>query len=161
MRHKLAFRQLSRSSSHRRALLRNMATSLLRYERFETTLPKAKELRRIIEPLVRLGSADNLSNRRKAYSYLFDKKVVHKLFVDIGPRFKSRTGGYTRIVRTRVRHGDAAQMAMIELLSEEPKSAVVQAPAKSAAAKTSKSDKPKTAAKTAEKKPAKKAAKKA
>ena len=129
MRHKLAFRHLSRSASHRRALFRNMATSLFKYERFETTLPKAKELRRIVEPLVRLGAEDNLNNRRKAFSYLLDKVVVRKLFSDIGPRFKSRPGGYTRIVRTRVRHGDAAQMALIELLSEvRPMSAPAKSP---------------------------------
>ena len=95
-----------------------MATSLLKYERCETTVPKAKELRRVVEPLVRLGAEDTLHNRRKAYSYLLDKAVVYKLFTDIGPRFKQREGGYTRIVRTRVRHGDAAEMAVIELLSE-------------------------------------------
>jgi len=121
-----------------------MATSLLRYERFETTLPKAKELRRIVEPLIRMGSSDNLHNRRKAYSFLFDKAIVYKLFSELGPRFKNRNGGYTRIIRTRTRHGDAAEMAFIELLHEDkptaPKAeastkAEKKAPAKKTAAK--------------------------
>jgi large subunit ribosomal protein L17 len=95
-----------------------MATSLLREERIETTVEKAKELRRVVEPLIALGGEDTLHARRQAYSYLLDKTVVHKLFADIGPRFKSRPGGYTRIVRTRNRAGDAAQLAVMELLAE-------------------------------------------
>ncbi len=121
MRHRLSNRQLSRSSSHRGALFRNMTTSLLRYERFETTIPKAKELRRFVEPLIRLARADSLAARRKAYSFIYDKAIVHKLFTDIGPRFKARLGGYTRILKTGVRHGDAAEMAIVELLSEDKK----------------------------------------
>ena len=116
MRHGNGQRQLSRSTSHRRALLRNMATSFLKYERFETTVPKAKELRPVVERLITLGKIDNLAARRQAYSYLTDKAVVHKLFADVGPRCKERNGGYTRIVRTRFRNGDAAEMAVIELV---------------------------------------------
>lgn len=116
MRHGKGLRQLSRSTSHRRALLRNMATSFFKYERFETTVPKAKELRPVVERLITLGKNDTLAARRQAYGYLTDKAIVHKLFADVGPRCKERNGGYTRIVRTRVRHGDAAEMAVIELV---------------------------------------------
>jgi large subunit ribosomal protein L17 len=116
MRHGNGLRQLSRSTSHRRALLRNMATSFLKFESFETTVPKAKELRPVVERLITLGKNDTLAARRKAYAYLTDKAVVHKLFADVGPRCKERNGGYTRIVRTRFRNGDAAEMAIIELV---------------------------------------------
>jgi large subunit ribosomal protein L17 len=122
MRHGKGLRNLSRSASHRRALLRNLATSFLKYERFETTVPKAKELRPVVERLITLGKNDTLAARRQAYSYLMDKNVVHKLFTDVGPRCSSRNGGYTRIVRTRVRPGDAAEMAVIELVDRAPKS---------------------------------------
>jgi large subunit ribosomal protein L17 len=118
MRHGNGHRNLSRSSPHRRALLRNLATSFLKYERFETTVQKAKEIRPVVERLITLGKEDNLTARRQAYSYLLDKAVVHKLFADIGPRCKARMGGYTRVVRTRVRHGDAAEMAIIELVDK-------------------------------------------
>lgn len=118
MRHGNGLRQLSRTTSHRRALLRNMATSLLKYERFETTVPKAKELRPVVERLITLGKNDTLAARRQAYAYLTDKAVVHKLFADVGPRCRERSGGYTRIVRTRVRNGDAAEMAVIELVDQ-------------------------------------------
>jgi len=118
MRHGKTLRQLSRSTSHRRALLRNMATSFIKHEHFETTVQKAKELRPVVERLITLGKDDNLAARRQAYSYLLDKGVVHKLFADIGPRCSSRNGGYTRIVRTRLRNGDAAQMAVIELVDK-------------------------------------------
>lgn len=119
MRHGNGLRQLSRSTSHRRALLRNMATSFLKYERFETTVPKAKELRPIVERLITLGKNDTVASRRRAYGYLTDKKIVHKLFSDVGPRCRDRNGGYTRIVRTRFRNGDAAEMAIIELVDKE------------------------------------------
>jgi len=118
MRHGKTLRQLSRSTSHRRALLRNMATSFIKHEHFETTVQKAKELRPVVERLITLGKDDNLAARRQAYSYLLDKGVVHKLFADVGPRCSSRNGGYTRIVRTRLRNGDAAQMAVIELVDK-------------------------------------------
>jgi len=121
MRHGKGLRNLSRSASHRRALLRNLATSFLKYERFETTVPKAKELRPVVERLITLGKSDTLAARRQAYSYLLDKGVVHKLFADVGPRCSSRNGGYTRIVRTRVRPGDAAEMAVIELVDKGAK----------------------------------------
>src|SRR5260370_80404 len=99
MRHKLTGRQLSRNSPHRHALMRNMAGSLLRHETIRTTLPKAKELRRVVEPLITLGKSDSDSNRRLAFSRLRDSAVVSKLFVDLGPRFRARPGGYTRILR--------------------------------------------------------------
>jgi large subunit ribosomal protein L17 len=118
MRHGKGLRKLSRTWSHRRSLLRNLATSFIKHERFETTVEKAKELRPVVERLITLGKSDTLAARRQAYSYLLDKAVVHKLFADVGPRCSSRAGGYTRIVRTRVRHGDAAQLAVIELVDK-------------------------------------------
>lgn len=118
MRHRNGQRQLSRSTSHRRALLRNMATSFIKFERFETTVQKAKELRPVVERLITLGKVDSLAARRQAYGYLMEKSVVHKLFADVGPRCSSRNGGYTRIIRTRYRHGDAAQLAVIELVDK-------------------------------------------
>jgi large subunit ribosomal protein L17 len=116
MRHGKTLRKLSRNATHRRALLRNLATSFIKHERFETTVQKAKELRPVVEKLITLGKNDTLDARRQAYSYLTSKAVVHKLFADVGPRCKERNGGYTRIVRTRVRHGDAAELAVIELV---------------------------------------------
>jgi len=116
MRHKLSGRQLSRNSPHRHAMLRNMATSLLRHETIRTTLPKAKELRRVVEPLITLGKSDTDANRRLAYARLRDLATVTKLFDDVGPRFKSRPGGYTRILRMVPRPGDAAPMAMMQLV---------------------------------------------
>lgn len=144
-----------------------MATSLLRHEQLETTVGKAKDLRRVVEPLIALAANDTLVGRRTAYGYLTDKAVVHKLFADIGPRFKARKGGYTRVVRTRMRHGDAAELAIIclvekgESTSAAPKKAAgakkVAAPAKSAdeSAKAEKrAPSKKTATKTAAKKKA-------
>jgi len=119
MRHQKAFRKFSRSSSHRRALFRNMATSLLQHGRIETTVAKAKDLRRGSEKLITLAGEDTLHRRRQALSYLLSKEVVHNLFAEIGPRFKQRPGGYTRITRTRVRAGDATEMAVIELVTED------------------------------------------
>ncbi len=116
MRHKLSGRQLSRNSPHRHAMLRNMATSLLRHETIRTTLPKAKELRRVVEPLITLGKTDTDANRRLAYARLRDVATVTKLFADVGPRFKMRPGGYTRILRMVPRPGDAAPMAMMQLV---------------------------------------------
>jgi large subunit ribosomal protein L17 len=116
MRHGKGLRQLSRSTSHRRALLRNMATSFLKFGSFETTVAKAKELRPVVERLITLGKQDTLASRRRAYSYITDKDVVHTLFAVIGPRCRDRQGGYTRIVKTRTRHGDAAEMAVIQLV---------------------------------------------
>ena len=116
MRHKLSGRQLSRNSPHRHAMLRNMATSLLRHETIRTTLPKAKELRRVVEPLITLGKKDTEANRRLAFSRLRDTAVVTKLFGDVGPRFKTRPGGYTRILHMMPRPGDSAPMALMQLV---------------------------------------------
>jgi large subunit ribosomal protein L17 len=116
MRHQLSGRQLSRNSSHRHALMRNMSVSLLRHETIRTTLPKAKELRRVVEPLITLGKKDGEANRRLAFSRLRDAEVVEKLFADLGPRFKARPGGYTRILRMNPRPGDSAPMALMQLV---------------------------------------------
>src|SRR5579863_2383608 len=116
MRHKLSGRQLSRNSSHRHAMLRNMAASLLRHETIRTTLPKAKELRRVVEPLITLAKTDNDARRRLALARLRDTAVVTKLFDDLGPRFKARAGGYTRILHMLRRPGDAAPMALMQLV---------------------------------------------
>ena len=119
MRHKVAHRKFDRSPAHRRAMFRNMATSFLKEERIETTVEKAKDLRGVVERLITLGKKDDLHARRKAYGYLFNKAVVHKLFTDLGPRFKDRPGGYTRVIRTRRRAGDTAEMAYIELVDRK------------------------------------------
>jgi large subunit ribosomal protein L17 len=116
MRHQLSGRQLSRNSSHRHALLRNMSVALLRHETIRTTLPKAKELRRVVEPLITLAKTDNEARRRLAFSRLRDGAVVEKLFADLGPRFKARAGGYTRILRMLPRAGDSAPMALMQLV---------------------------------------------
>jgi large subunit ribosomal protein L17 len=116
MRHQLSGRQLSRNSSHRHAMLRNMSVSLLRHETIRTTLPKAKELRRVVEPLITLGKDDKDANRRLAFSRLRDADVVEKLFADLGPRFRARPGGYTRILRMLPRPGDSAPMALMQLV---------------------------------------------
>src|ERR1700751_5810800 len=116
MRHHLSGRQLSRNSSHRHALMRNMSVSLLRHETIRTTLPKAKELRRVVEPLITLAKSDGDANRRIAFSRLRDAQVVEKLFADLGPRFKARPGGYTRILRMVPRPGDCAPMALMQLV---------------------------------------------
>jgi large subunit ribosomal protein L17 len=116
MRHRNSGRQLSRNSSHRHAMLRNMAASLLRHETIRTTVPKAKELRRVVEPLITLAKADSLAKRRLAYSRLRDEGVVEKLFADLGPRFKARAGGYTRILKMEPRPGDSADMALMQLV---------------------------------------------
>ena len=116
MRHHLSGRQLSRNSSHRHALMRNLSVSLLRHETIRTTLPKAKELRRVVEPLITLGKSDGEANRRVAFARLRDAEVVEKLFADLGPRFKARPGGYTRILRMVPRPGDSAPMALMQLV---------------------------------------------
>jgi large subunit ribosomal protein L17 len=116
MRHKLSGRQLSRNAPHRRAMLRNMAASLLRHETIRTTLPKAKELRRVVEPLITLAKIDSEPHRRQALARLRDTEVVVKLFGDLGPRFKARPGGYTRILHMMPRAGDAAPMALMQLV---------------------------------------------
>ena len=116
MRHRLSGRQLSRNAPHRHAMLRNMSVSLLRHETIRTTLPKAKELRRVVEPLITLGKTDGDANRRLAFARLRDAEVVEKLFADLGPRFKARPGGYTRILRMAPRPGDSATMALMQLV---------------------------------------------
>jgi len=116
MRHRNSGRQLSRNASHRHALMRNMATSLLRHETIRTTVPKAKELRRVVEPLITLAKIDSLAKRRLAFSRLRDDAVVEKLFADLGPRFKARAGGYTRILKMEPRPGDSADMALMQLV---------------------------------------------
>jgi large subunit ribosomal protein L17 len=116
MRHRNSGRQLSRNASHRHAMLRNMATSLLRHETIRTTVPKAKELRRVVEPLITLAKVDSMAMRRLAYARLRDVSVVEKLFVDLGPRFKARAGGYTRILKMEPRPGDSADMALMQLV---------------------------------------------
>jgi len=129
MRHKLSGRQLSRNSSHRHAMLRNMAASLLRHETIRTTLPKAKELRRVVEPLITLAKTDTEPRRRLAFARLRDAQVVTKLFTDIGHRFRSRPGGYTRILHMVARPGDAAPMALMQLVDRAAALQAVAAPA--------------------------------
>jgi large subunit ribosomal protein L17 len=116
MRHRNSGRQLSRNASHRHALMRNMATSLLRHETIRTTVPKAKELRRVVEPLITLAKIDSLGKRRLAFSRLRDVAIVEKLFTDLGPRFKARAGGYTRILKMEPRPGDSAGMALMQFV---------------------------------------------
>ena len=116
MRHRKSGRQLNRNSSHRKAMFSNMASSLVKHEIIKTTLPKAKELRRVIEPLITLAKTDSVANRRLAFARTRDKEVVGKLFSEIGPRFADRPGGYTRILKCGFRTGDNAPMAYIELL---------------------------------------------
>lgn len=123
MRHRLSNRKLNRTSSHRLAMLRNMANSLLRHEVIKTTLPKAKELRRVAEPLITLGKKPSLANRRLAFDRLRDREMVVKLFDNLGPRFQTRNGGYLRILKCGFRHGDNAPMAFVELL-DRPDDAV-------------------------------------
>src|SRR5512139_3943699 len=116
MRHGLTGRQLSRNTPHRWAMLRNMAASLLRHETIKTTVPKAKELRRFVEPLITLGKTDSMANRRRAFAKLRDAEVVEKLFGELGPRFMARPGGYTRILHMAPRPGDNADMALMALV---------------------------------------------
>jgi large subunit ribosomal protein L17 len=115
MRHRKSGRPLGRNSSHRRAMFRNMSASLIKHETIRTTVPKAKELRRVVEPLITLAKADDVSRRRRAFDRLRDKEAVGKLFSDLGPRFKDRPGGYVRILKTGHRPGDAAPMAIVQL----------------------------------------------
>jgi large subunit ribosomal protein L17 len=116
MRHRLGLRKLNRTSSHRLAMLRNMTNSLLRHEVIKTTLPKAKELRRVAEPIITLGKNPSLANRRLAFSRLRDREMVSKLFDELGPRYATRNGGYLRILKFGFRQGDAAPMALVELM---------------------------------------------
>ncbi len=116
MRHRKSGRHLNRTSSHRQAMFRNMATSLVEHEMIRTTLPKAKELRRVVEPLITLAKEDSVANRRLAFSRTRSKSAVGKLFTELGPRYVDRPGGYTRILKSGFRTGDAAPMAFIELV---------------------------------------------
>jgi large subunit ribosomal protein L17 len=116
MRHRNGLRKLNRTSSHRLAMLRNMTNSLLRHEVIRTTLPKAKELRRVVEPMITLGKKPSLANRRLAFDRLRDRDMVGKLFAELGPRYQSRSGGYVRILKYGFRIGDNAPMALVELL---------------------------------------------
>ena len=116
MRHRHGLRKLNRTSEHRQAMLRNMCVSLLTHEAIKTTLPKAKELRRVVEPLITLGKAPSLANKRLAFSRLRDRDVVVKLFGELGPRYEKRLGGYTRILKMGFRVGDNAPMAFVELV---------------------------------------------
>ncbi|MFQ5587537.1 MAG: 50S ribosomal protein L17 [Nitrospiria bacterium] len=119
MRHRKSGRQLGRNSSHRRSLFRNLVTSFLRHERIETTEAKAKEMSAIVERMISLGKKGDLHARRKALSYVYDPSVVAYLFSNIAPRFADTNGGYVRLLKTRIRQGDAAQMAILELTKTE------------------------------------------
>ena len=116
MRHRKSGRQLNRNSSHRQAVFKNMAGSLVKHEVIKTTLPKAKELRRVIEPLITMAKEDSVANRRLAFARTGDKEVVGKLFNELGPRYEARPGGYTRILKCGFRSGDNAPMAYVELV---------------------------------------------
>ena len=143
MRHGLGLRKLGRTTSHRLAMLRNMSVSLLRHEEITTTLPKAKELRRVVEPMITLGKKPSLANRRLAFDRLRDRDIVAKLFDDLGPRYAKRNGGYLRILKTGFRKGDNAPLALVTLMDRADQS-------DAGAANEKKSEKPaKKAAKAA------------
>jgi large subunit ribosomal protein L17 len=126
MRHRHGLRKLNRTTSHRLAMLRNMTNSLLRHELIKTTLPKAKELRRVVEPIITLGKKPSLANRRLAFDRLRDRDMVVKVFGELGPRYATRNGGYLRILKAGFRKGDNAPMAMVELM-DRPEPGVEQA----------------------------------
>jgi large subunit ribosomal protein L17 len=123
MRHGLGLRKLGRTTSHRLAMLRNMTVSLLRHEEITTTLPKAKELRRVVEPMITLGKKPSLANRRLAFDRLRDRDIVSKLFDDLGPRYAKRNGGYLRILKTGFRKGDNAPLALVTLMDRADEAA--------------------------------------
>ena len=127
MRHRLGLRKLNRTSSHRLAMLRNMTVSLLRHEVIKTPLPKAKELRRVAEPILTLGKNPSLANRRLAFARLRDREIVSKLFDELGPRYAARNGGYSRILKFGFRKGDNAPMALVELLDRPADAQPVEA----------------------------------
>ena len=129
MRHRHGLRKLNRTSSHRLAMLRNMTNSLLRHEAIKTTLPKAKELRRVVEQLITLGPEQTVANKRLAFNRLRDREMVVKLFNEIGPRYKARNGGYTRILKMGFRVGDNAPMAFVELVDRPEPTEAAPAPA--------------------------------
>lgn len=122
MRHRQSGRKLNRNSSHRKAMFKNMSISLVEHELIKTTVPKAKELRRVIEPLITLAKKDSVANRRLAFSRLNSKEAVGKLFGDLGPRYEARPGGYVRIMKCGFRTGDKAPMAYVELVDRQPTS---------------------------------------
>jgi large subunit ribosomal protein L17 len=128
MRHGNGYRKLNRTSSHREAMFRNMAVSLLRHEAIKTTLPKAKELRRVVEPLITLAKIANLANRRLAFDRLRDREIVGKLFDELGPRYNTRPGGYLRILKMGFRDGDNAPMAYVELMDRPEIDAATEVP---------------------------------
>lgn len=156
MRHRHSGRKLNRTSGHRQALFRNLACALLRHEEIETTLPKAKELQRVAEPLITLGKNATLANRRLAFARLRDRELVGKLFDELGPRFKARNGGYLRILKSGFRPGDNAPMAVVQMVERaspavageagEAKKAKAKSKAKPAAGKTRKTAKAASAA---------------
>jgi large subunit ribosomal protein L17 len=133
MRHRHGLRKLNRTSSHRLAMLRNMTVSLLKHESIRTTLPKAKELRRVAEPIINLGKAPTLANKRLAFDRLRDREMVVKLFEELGPRYKARNGGYLRILKFGFRQGDNAPMALVELVDRPEPAEKPQKEAKEAA----------------------------
>jgi large subunit ribosomal protein L17 len=133
MRHRHGLRKLNRTSSHRLAMLRNMTNSLLKHELIKTTLPKAKELRRVAEPLITLSKQPTLANRRLAFNRLRDKDVVYKLFNELGPRYAKRPGGYLRILKFGFRQGDNAPMALVELVDRPEPATDAKEPTKAAA----------------------------
>jgi large subunit ribosomal protein L17 len=135
MRHGNGLRKLGRTSSHRLAMLRNMTVSLLRHEEITTTLPKAKELRRVVEPIITLGKKPSLANRRLVFDSLRDRGIVEKLFDDLGPRYAKRKGGYLRILKTGFRKGDNAPLALVSLMDRAEPSAAAPAEEKKAAKK--------------------------
>lgn len=123
MRHRKSGRTLGRKSAHRKAMYKNMAASLIQHETIRTTLPKAKELRRVVEPLITLAKTDGVARRRLAFDRLRDERSVGKLFNELGPRFKDRPGGYLRILKTGFRAGDSAPMAIVQLLDQPEQTA--------------------------------------
>ncbi len=127
MRHGNALRKLGRTSSHRLAMLRNMTVSLLRHEEIRTTLPKAKELRRVVEPMITLGKKPSLANKRLAFDRLRDREIVGKLFADLGPRYAKRKGGYLRILKIGFRNGDKAPLALVTLMDRVEQAAAAPA----------------------------------
>jgi len=128
MRHGNGYRKLNRTSSHRAAMFRNMAVSLLRHEAIKTTLPKAKELRRVVEPLINLGKTPSLANRRLAFDRLRDREIVGKIFAELGPRYATRNGGYLRILKMGFRVGDNAPMAFVELMDRPEPTEAAEVP---------------------------------
>jgi large subunit ribosomal protein L17 len=138
MRHGHGLRKLNRTSSHRLAMLRNMSNSLLRHERISTTVPKAKELRRVVEPMITLGKKPSLANRRLAFDRLRDREMVTKLFDELGPRFAKRNGGYLRILKSGFRKGDNAPMAMVVLTELGEAEAAAETPTEEKKAKKEK-----------------------